>query len=88
MKLIMLNGSGHTTVEAPVEDIIREVETWMNRVGPDILTLLAEPETGTPATRVEQLDQLRSLPDTTRVWVFPKLVGGEDGRSDCTERPR
>ena len=72
MKIRMLNGTGHTDLDLPVEEAIREIEKAMNEIPRSILV---EATPGAEAFRVNKAEDLREYPEAT-VWLVPQLVGG------------
>lgn len=72
MKIRILDGTGHTDLELPVDEAIQEIEKAMN-VAPR--SLLVETAPGEEAFRVKEAKDLQEYPEAT-VWVIPQIVGG------------
>lgn len=72
MKIRILNGTGHTDLELPVDEAIREIEKAMNETRG---SLLVETTPGVEAFRVKTAEDVREYPEAT-VWVIPQLAGG------------
>lgn len=72
MKIRIIDSTGHTDVELPVDEAIREIEKAMNERARSILV---ETTPGADSFRVKKAEDVREYPEA-RVWVIPQLAGG------------
>jgi hypothetical protein len=75
MTLRILNSRGHTEVLGTVEEIVGEVERFMNAGGKDRYTILAEAP-GEQGVRVESAAGLRTVDPESVVTLLPQIAGG------------
>lgn len=71
MKLVKLDRTGHTELDLAPEDMIRELETEMNRGK----VAIAEVANQRP-TYLRKAQDVRALPETATITVMPQLAGG------------
>jgi len=76
MILHIYNTKGHVKTEGTTEEIIAEVERFMNANGQHY-TLLAEKPGEEAGVRVSGPAALRDLDPETKVTLLPQLAGGE-----------
>lgn len=75
IRVKILDPTGHTELEVPIEEAIQAIERAMNEFPRGILV---EETPGAESYRVDKPADLVDVPDASIVWVLPVLVGGRD----------